>query len=331
MDSSNGTYLDEVLGFLFILVVIGMVLSNLGFSTPGIFGQNDQQNNNQIGVGPTGLAGYFPIGEIKLGKDAINKADSLVHQIPSGRIVGEQLKREVGKIIEGPVMENGIKWWRVDYKKAPDGWIAENNLTEHVWQYRLLNIFPIIFGSITPFMILLSIILLILIVVVSVKNRSLQKLKQKKLDLARGKNVIDDIRETAEREKEEDEQIEENPILSILPTGDEAPKTKDVHNKRWAKVESLINSHNVNDWKQAIIESDIILDEMLEKMGYRGDTVAEKMKQIEESDFLTLNQAWEAHKMRNRIAHQGDYILSKTDADRAISLYRKVFEEFYFI
>lgn len=327
----NGTYLDEVLVFLVVLFIVGLGLANLGFIGDNQESELEQNlQNTQIENRPFKINNLFPTGDIKLGQDIINKQDILVHRNPRGPVLGEQLKREVGKIIEGPVIEQNQRWWRVDYKEAPDGWVRGINLTSHVWQYRLVNIFPIVFGSIAPFMILISIILIILIIIVSVKNRKLEALKQKKLDHARGKNTIEDIKETSEKEKQEDEE-EPDPFIASLPTDENIPKSKDVHNKRWAKVESLINSHNVNDWKQAIIESDIILDEMLEKMGYKGDTIADKLKQVEQSDFLTLNQAWEAHKVRNKIAHKADYVLSKSDADRTISLFRQVFEEFYFI
>jgi hypothetical protein len=46
----------------------------------------------------------------------------------------------------------------------------------------------------------------------------------------------------------------------------------------------------------------------------------------------TLNQAWEAHKIRNAIAHQGaDFLLSEREAKRVVSLYREVFQEFDYI
>ncbi len=71
---------------------------------------------------------------------------------------------------------------------------------------------------------------------------------------------------------------------------------------------------------------------MLTRMNYEGDSIGDKLKQIEESDFITLNKAWEAHKIRNHIAHRGgDFTFSKSEAERVINLYRQVFEEFYYI
>ena len=103
-------------------------------------------------------------------------------------------------------------------------------------------------------------------------------------------------------------------------------------NKKWDDIQKHIASMNSSDWRMAILEADILLYEMLDQMGYDGDTVAEKLKVIESSDFSNLDSAWRAHKVRNTIAHEGaSYELSHEQAQNTIDLYRKVFEEFYFI
>lgn len=103
-------------------------------------------------------------------------------------------------------------------------------------------------------------------------------------------------------------------------------------NERWDKIVEQINSDSPAEWRVAILDADVILDEMLGKMGYWGDSIGEKLKQIERSDFLNLDNAWEAHRIRNQIAHQGsDNVLTSRTAKKALSLYQKVFEEFEFI
>ena len=101
---------------------------------------------------------------------------------------------------------------------------------------------------------------------------------------------------------------------------------------RWDQVLKHVNSESPNDWRQAIIEADTILDDIVSRAGYPGETLGEKMRGIEKSDFSTIREAWEAHVVRNKIAHQGSqFQLSKREALRIIDLYKKVFEEFYFI
>lgn len=102
-------------------------------------------------------------------------------------------------------------------------------------------------------------------------------------------------------------------------------------NKRWDSIVRYMTSDHPNDWRIAILEADIILNEILNKAGYSGDTVADKLKQVEKSDFLTLENAWEAHKIRNKVVHDRDFVLSKKEAKRIMGLYQSIFEEFEFI
>lgn len=101
---------------------------------------------------------------------------------------------------------------------------------------------------------------------------------------------------------------------------------------RWENALKHIESPNPNDWKQAIIEADIILDDLLTKMGYRGESVGEKLKRVEPGDMKSLNDAWEAHKVRNQIAHEGSgFTLDQHVARQVLYQYRNVFHEFYYI
>ena len=107
---------------------------------------------------------------------------------------------------------------------------------------------------------------------------------------------------------------------------------KEKENERWEQILVHVNSENPNDWRLAIIEADVILDEMVKSMGYRGESLGERMKSIEQSDFTSIDAAWEAHKVRNRIAHSGsDFILTQREARRIIGLYEQVFKEFEYI
>ncbi|HUX80831.1 MAG TPA: hypothetical protein VMV38_00725, partial [Candidatus Paceibacterota bacterium] len=108
-----------------------------------------------------------------------------------------------------------------------------------------------------------------------------------------------------------------------------APDEKGGINPRWTHIKTLANSTNPNDWRTAIIEADIMLEDMLTRQGYPGEGVGEKLKAVEQSDFNTIQDAWEAHKVRNQIAHEGSsFDLSDTLARRTISRYESVFREF---
>lgn len=113
---------------------------------------------------------------------------------------------------------------------------------------------------------------------------------------------------------------------------DENAKGDSTLTLRWKTITEHVESENPNDWRHAIMDADIILDDILDRMGYQGESIGEKLKRVEKADFQTIDEAWEAHKIRNIIAHEGsDYSLTHHEAKRVIGLYKKVFEEFYFI
>lgn len=98
---------------------------------------------------------------------------------------------------------------------------------------------------------------------------------------------------------------------------------------RWSKVQEQANSDSEQNWRLAILEADIMLNELLDLKGYKGDTMADKMKQVERADFNSIDEAWEAHKVRNTIAHEGaSHKINNRETRRIISLYEKVFREF---
>ena len=101
---------------------------------------------------------------------------------------------------------------------------------------------------------------------------------------------------------------------------------------KWNHIMEEMQSDDERKWRLAILEADILLNELLDVLGYKGETMAEKMKQVDVSEFNTIDFAWEAHKIRNRVAHEGmDHPLTDREARRVIRMYERVFREFRYI
>ena len=97
-------------------------------------------------------------------------------------------------------------------------------------------------------------------------------------------------------------------------------------NSRWQSVMAHASSESPNDWRVAIMEADIMLEEVLNHAGYLGESIGEKLKGAK---FSSLDDAWEAHKVRNDIAHRGSiFKLDNTTAYRTVKRYERVFREF---
>lgn len=102
--------------------------------------------------------------------------------------------------------------------------------------------------------------------------------------------------------------------------------------EQWRGIEKYMQSHNPSDWRLAILEADILLYDMLEQIGFPGDTIGDKLKSIDPASFNSLDNAWRAHKVRNSLAHEGaSYELTYDEARRTINQFKTVFDEFYFI
>ena len=105
-----------------------------------------------------------------------------------------------------------------------------------------------------------------------------------------------------------------------------------VKNPRWEGVVALASSPNDSDWRRAILDADSMLADLLYARGYVGETLGEKLKGANRQQFTTLDLAWEAHKMRNALAHLGEaFPLSERETKATIDQYRRVFEEFDYI
>jgi hypothetical protein len=101
---------------------------------------------------------------------------------------------------------------------------------------------------------------------------------------------------------------------------------------RWDGVQKRLESENPNDWKMAVIETDSLLDEIFQKIGYKGENLGERLKNIEPSDFDNLQNIWEAHKIRNKIVHEGDkFELTKDEAKNILEKYKKALKELKYI
>lgn len=123
-------------------------------------------------------------------------------------------------------------------------------------------------------------------------------------------------------------EVENDQLLEAERMWQEVYGDKAGHSE-WHQIQSHLNSNNPNDWRLAIIQADIMLDRTLKDAGYAGNSVGERLKSASPTNFTTLQDAWDAHIIRNKIAHEGhDFILTQRLAKEAIVKYQRVFSEF---
>lgn len=114
------------------------------------------------------------------------------------------------------------------------------------------------------------------------------------------------------------------PVFEEAPSPPPTPADFEDH-PRFAIIQGYMSSPSEALWRIGIMEADNMLAEVLREKGYKGETVADMLK---EASFKTIQMAWDAHGVRNRIAHEGsNFELTEREAKRAFNLYESVFRE----
>ncbi len=188
---------------------------------------------------------------------------------------------------------NGFDSWGDTFSEALANWF--NNFFSNPYCPTCPSFFDMIFGGINSLFWIGSILLIILFLFLKDKENRLKKLEWEKFEVV--------------FEKEDGEK-------------------GNYKSEQWDKILALLDTENPNDWKMAILEADKLLDSTLIEHNYTGLDLGSRLKS---ADFETIQNAWEAHKVRNAIAHDPNYQLSKREAKRAIQNYSAVFNEFYYL
>ena len=104
------------------------------------------------------------------------------------------------------------------------------------------------------------------------------------------------------------------------------PKAKIV--KRWHAIKEAAEGDDPRAWRTAIADADSMLDEILGKIGYEGNTIDERLANIPTSiQFPALEDAWRAHQVHQFLTEDSNYPLTHEVAERTIEIYRNIFRQ----
>ena len=95
----------------------------------------------------------------------------------------------------------------------------------------------------------------------------------------------------------------------------------------WAGIRAMAESQRDSDWKLAIIEADKLVDEVLQQSGFPGETMGERLMLMNPDRLTSLQDLWDAHKLRNLLVHEMDYHIQNEQARGAINAFERVLRE----
>jgi hypothetical protein len=95
----------------------------------------------------------------------------------------------------------------------------------------------------------------------------------------------------------------------------------------WKIIREKIKAGTPDVIRISIIEADGLVDTALKKRGYEGDTFADRLSKLHPQQFDSVNDAWDAHRLRNDIVHTPGFEVSLSRAEKALDHYETFLKE----
>ncbi len=93
--------------------------------------------------------------------------------------------------------------------------------------------------------------------------------------------------------------------------------------KRWKKIVERLESNVESEYKLAIVEADDFLEEILRRMGYKGDTMQEILEKINDLVLPNLEDIRQVHQIRNQVVYDPNYQLDLNKAKEVLDVYEE--------
>jgi len=98
--------------------------------------------------------------------------------------------------------------------------------------------------------------------------------------------------------------------------------------KKWTEILELLKLGGPSRFRSAIIEADKLLDYCLQRRGFPGNNLGERLKFARKyMKWEIYDLAWKAHKVRNKIVHDYESEVLYWEAEEAIKRFEKVLKE----
>ena len=97
--------------------------------------------------------------------------------------------------------------------------------------------------------------------------------------------------------------------------------------KSWQNIAKKLKTRDESEYKLAIIEADTTLDDILEKVGYKGEKFEDKIDKVSPVVISNKEEILEAHKIRNSIVYNPNYKVEFEEAERILEIYKKALSD----
>lgn len=77
----------------------------------------------------------------------------------------------------------------------------------------------------------------------------------------------------------------------------------------------------------AVIEADNLVDDVLRRIGLSGETMADRLNQLDPQEISTLDRLWRVHRIRNALVHRPGFSIESNDAREMLGTYEAFLKE----
>lgn len=97
--------------------------------------------------------------------------------------------------------------------------------------------------------------------------------------------------------------------------------------KKWQQIQDRLEKSDEANLKLAVIEADNFMDDVLKRMALEGKDMGERLEKLTTQQLKSLDDIWDAHRLRNLIVHQTNVSINQNQAKKAIESFEKALKE----
>ncbi len=98
------------------------------------------------------------------------------------------------------------------------------------------------------------------------------------------------------------------------------------YRSKWLAIEQSISRESEVHNRMAIIDADKLVDQALKDKGFKGNTMGDRLKSAKAA-LPHRDNIWQAHKLRNRVAHEPDVKVSYDVTRRALAQFKQTLKD----
>lgn len=101
---------------------------------------------------------------------------------------------------------------------------------------------------------------------------------------------------------------------------------KEKYRSLWLEIENGLLPDQQQSYQITVLNADKLLAKALEELGIKGNTMGERMKSFGKG-FSKQDQVWQAHKIRNKIAHESDVQLTLKQVRAVLKCFKQALKD----